>query len=126
MASNFLNPVEGRYHVKQMVSYFRVHIEAKDVEKATILGKIPTNAFLVSLNVDVIKPFAGKKLKFGSTEEVNDYSEADVGTIGSKKVTIPVAKQVVSKTDELTLHMKLDTKADSGEAIVVLKYVLIE
>lgn len=126
MARNVLNPVEGRYHVKQMVSYFRVPIKAADVATAVTFAKICTNAILVSLKVDVIQPFAGKKLKFGSTEEVNDYSEADVGTAGVKVVNIPLAKRIVPKDEELVLHMALDSKADSGEAIIVLQYVLIE
>lgn len=123
MALNILDPVEGRQLSTQLVTYLRVPISHKEEENTIVLGRISTDSLILSITVDVDEAFPGRKLKFGSTSEVDDYSEVDVSTMGRKKLTIANGKWAVSKLRELVLHAKLDGKSQAGHCIALVEFI---
>lgn len=126
MSTNVLNPVEGRHHHQQLVTYLRVPVTHKEQSNVIVLGHIPSESLILSITVSVDEAFNGRKLKFGSTEDVNDYSEVDVSTVGIKKLTIANGKWHVNKAKELVLHAKLDGQVNAGSCIVLVQFLTQE
>nr|WP_081489783.1 hypothetical protein [Bartonella washoeensis] len=87
------------------------------------IGTLPCAALITSIKVYVKTAFTGAKLKFGSTTEVQDFSEADIGTQGIKSLTISNQKEFVPYDEELTLYAKLDKQVASGQATVIVEFV---
>lgn len=125
MARNVFNPIEGRRHEEQMLSYIRKPFDHTVGEGVFLVGKIPDNSIILSIRVHVEGQFAGKKLKFGSTEAVNDYGEADVGQVGIVNVTIPNSKWFVSG-DELLLRASLDGRVQNGKGTIIVEFICKE
>ncbi|MBB5074414.1 hypothetical protein HNQ69_001556 [Bartonella callosciuri] len=123
MADGLPKPLQGRNLHTQQVSFFRLDVTHKAKEQVMKIGILPRGALITSIKVFVKTAFSGAKLKFGSTHEVNDFSEADVGTQGIKSVTISNQKEFIPYDQELTLYAKMDKSVDSGEATVVVEFV---
>ncbi|EJF77794.1 Uncharacterised protein [Candidatus Bartonella washoeensis] len=121
MANELPQPLQGRNLHTQQVSFLRLDFTHE--EQVMKIGTLPCAALITSIKVYVKTAFTGAKLKFGSTTEVKDFSEADIGTQGIKALTISNQKEFVPYDEELTLYAKLDKQVASGQATVIVEFV---
>lgn len=108
---------------RHQVQVRRYGVTHKIEDKPVKVGRFPREGLLTGFTVHVQKAFTGAKLKFGTTEEVNDLGEADVGTVGKKVVDLSTKGCLVPQYEETIIYAKLDKKVASGEAIILVEYI---
>lgn len=108
---------------KQHVAFIRFQVLSSLEDKVFKIGRIPRDALIVDIYAIVKTVFDAAKIKLGTTEEVNDLSEADVSKVGKQVVALANKQLLVGPYEEITVYGKLDKKVQSGEAIIIIEYI---
>lgn len=115
--------LQGRnYHTKN-IGYLRYDIKANNNQWIFLIGRVPHNSVIVSITAYIQNAFNGCKFKFGTTIEVDDMGELDVGTIGKKVLSIPGTKCFASANSDACIFFTIDKKVDAGQGSIVVEFV---
>ncbi|WP_254473233.1 MULTISPECIES: hypothetical protein [unclassified Bartonella] len=123
MANHLPPPLQGRNLHTQQVSFLRLNISHKDKHLTTKIGTLPRGALITSMKAFVKTAFSEAKLKIGSTDGGNDFSEKDIKAQGTQDFTPTDQKVFIANDKEVTLYATRDKTTDAGECVVVVQFV---
>lgn len=109
---------------RKCVSFIRGSITNQDKDFVFVIGRIPPESIIYKIDVCVADEMQGAKIKFGSTEKCDDYSEADVSAKGLKSVTIPNTKLITPTDKDFILHAKCDKNNLNKGYVTIIAYFI--